>query len=452
MKKRYLLIFLLIFSIAIPHLFPFFSFSQQLDCKTKEECEKLLSELEAEIKKLESLIAKTQKEKKSRENQISLLKNKIRQLELQISQTNLKVKELSSKIQNTQNFILEKSEELEKSKNVLGSILRTIYEEEDKSLLEILLTEESLASFFDKLNALEILNQKQKEVIKTIKDLKYSLEKQKEKLEEQKVDLERTIAVNLLQKQEMENVKREQERILQMTATQYQQYLKEKKELEKRAAEIMARIAQLTLPGLSVPRDRKELYQLALWVEKLTGVRASLILGLIEVESALGINVGQCNCRGQPVCRHPELTYKQVMPSSHWEAFEKICKELNLNPNTTPVSCYVGEGAIQWGGAMGPAQFMPNTWLIYKSRVESLTGLSPANPWRASDAFLAAGLYLADFKASSKKIEDERGAVTAYLCGTPFMTPRCKAAGGEWYTNLVLQKAQEWEEWARNGF
>lgn len=211
----------------------------------------------------------------------------------------------------------------------------------------------------------------------------------------------------------------------------------------------MARIAQLTLPGLAVPRDRKELYQLAVWAGNLTGVRPALILGLIEVESALGTNVGQCNCAGQPVCRHPELTYKQVMPPSHWTAFEQICKELGLNPNTTPVSCYVGGGKIQWGGAMGPAQFMPNTWLNlgYKQRIENLTGIKPANPWRASDAFLAAALYLADFNASTKNLEHERGAVTAYLCGTTTMTSRCRAAGGEWYRNLVLKKLKN----GRNG-
>lgn len=449
MKKRTLFFYLIFLAVIFS---PFFIFSQESECKTREECEKLLSQLEAEIKRLENLIAQTQKEKKSRENQILLLKNKIQQLELQIHQTNLKVKDLNSKIKETTNSILQKTLELEDSKAALTIILRTIYEEEEKSLIEILLTEKSLASFFDKLSKLEILNRKQKEVVKTIKELKNSLERQKEELEKQKLDFERMIRVGLLQKQEMEDTKAQHELILKMTSLQYEQYVKNKKELEKRAAEIMARIARLTLPGLDIPHTQKELYQLALWAEKLTGTRASLILGLIEVESALGTNVGQCNCQGQPVCRHPQLSYKQVMPSSHWEAFEKICRELNLNPNTTPVSCYVGEGAIQWGGAMGPAQFMPKTWLIYKPKIEALTGIKPANPWRTSDAFLAAALYLADFNASTKKIEDERGAVTAYLCGTPYLTPQCKAAGGEWYTNLVLKKAQEWEELIKMGF
>ncbi len=433
-------------------IFPQFHLLSQDECKTISECEALYKQLEEEIKKVEANIAKTKEEKKTRENQIKFLKSKIQQLELQIKQTNLQIKELTLQIEDTENAILETSLRIENMQKKLSQILRTIYEEDQKPLIQILLTEKTIAGFFDNLAALEALNKKQKEILAEVKSLKAFLEEEKENLESQKSDLEKLLSIRTLQKQENEFAKKEQEKLLAMTEAQYQQYLKQKKELEQRAAEVMARIAQLTLPGLTVPRDRKELYQLANWAGNLTGVRPALILGLIEVESALGTNVGQCNCAGQPICRHPELSYKKVMPTSQWAAFEQITKELGLNPDTTPVSCYVGGGKVQMGGAMGPAQFMPNTWLRYKGRIENLTGIKPANPWRASDAFLGAALYLADFGASSKKLEDERGAVTAYLCGTTQMTNRCKRAGGEWYRNLVLQKAADWEEWIKNGF
>jgi len=445
--QKILLVFL--FFILI---FPQFPLLSQDECKTVTECEALYKQLEEELKKVESNIAKTKEEKKTRENQIQLLKSKIQQLELQIKQTNLQIQELTLQIEDTENAISETALRIEDMQKKLSQILRTIYEEDQKSLIEILLTEKTIAGFFDNLAGLEMLNKKQKEILAEIKSLKASLEEEKENLESQKSDLEKLVSIRTLQKQESESTKKEQEKLLAMTEAQYQQYLKQKKELEQRAAEIMARIAQLTLPGLTVPRDKKELYQLASWAGNLASVRPALILGLIEVESALGINVGQCNCSGQPVCAHPELSYKKVMPSSQWAAFEQITKELGLNPNTTPVSCYVGGGQIQMGGAMGPAQFMPTTWLKYKERIESLTGAKPANPWRASDAFLGAALYLADFGASSKNAQDELGAVTAYLCGTTQMTSRCKRAGGEGYRNLVLQKAADWEDWIKNGF
>ncbi len=451
MLHRFLKISLLLILMSVL-VSPFFlSLAQDEICKTKEECETLLKEYEEEIKKLEEAAAKEGEKAKTLRNQINVLRNRIYQLELEVRKGNIIIQDLTLQIQDTEGSIKKTSQKIEDSKIKLAEILRTIYEEDKKSLLEVLFSEDTLSGFFDNLMALETFNQKNQEILKDIKRLKSDLEKQKEKLDEEKEDLARTVKVQMLEKHQREDLKKEQEQMLKMTETQYQQYLKEKKELEKRAAEIMSRIVQLTLPGLTVPQTKKELYELAKWAGNVTGgIRPALILGLLEVESALGVNVGQCNCAGQPICRHPELNYKQVMRSKQWSAFEQITKELGLDPNKTPVSCYVNGGKVQWGGAMGPAQFMPNTWLYlgYKQRVESITGVKPANPWRARDAFLAAALYLADFGANKG---NEKGAVTAYLCGSPSMTPACIRAGGRWYTNSVMEKADYWQSQINSG-
>jgi membrane-bound lytic murein transglycosylase B len=135
------------------------------------------------------------------------------------------------------------------------------------------------------------------------------------------------------------------------------------------------------------------------------------------------------------------------MPRSSWSAFEQITQALGLDPNTTPISCSVSGNAVQAGGAMGPAQFMPSTWLNlnYKTRVETITGVVPANPWRIKDAFLAAGLYLKDWGADSQVLKKEIGAVTAYLCGTSSMTNACIRAGGKG------NKAVQWQTWIDQG-
>jgi len=48
---------------------------------------------------------------------------------------------------------------------------------------------------------------------------------------------------------------------------------------------------------------------------------------------------------------------------------------------------------VGWGGAMGPAQFIPSTWVGYASKVSAITG-APANPWDIKDAFIAAAIKL----------------------------------------------------------
>lgn len=66
--------------------------------------------------------------------------------------------------------------------------------------------------------------------------------------------------------------------------------------------------------------------------------------------------------------------------------FYQITKKLGLNPDTTPISCPINDpckgliaGQNSWGGAMGPAQFMPTTWLSYRNQVSKITGNNPAN-------------------------------------------------------------------------
>jgi len=419
----------------------------------RQQLEEELKKLEAELLKIDEDITKTEKEKKTLQNQIYILRKKIEKLELQIQQSNVMINDLGLQIEDTEASIKQTSLKIEDSRQKLANILQTIYEEDQKSLIEILASERTLSGFFDNLMALETLNTKSRELLENIKNLKISLESQRQSLDEEKTDLEKVVTIQTLQKKESESVKKDKDYLKNKTEAQYQQYLKEKQELEKRAAEIMARITQLTMPGTEVPKSKEELYELASWAGNLTKVRPALILGLIEVESALGTNVGQCNCAGQPYCRHPDIGYKQVMGSSQWDAFLKITKELGLNSTTTPVSCYVEGGMVQMGGAMGPAQFMPNTWLNlgYKARVESITGVVPANPWRARDAFLAAGLYLADNGADTQIRTNEMGAATAYLCGTTIMTSRCRRAGGVWYTNTVMDKAKGWQEWINEG-
>ncbi|MGB9743200.1 MAG: coiled-coil domain-containing protein [Minisyncoccales bacterium] len=446
---------ILFFSLILGLLLPNFLILAQLSPEEERaQLEQELKELEEKIKQYEQDITKTEAQKQSLKAKISSLRNKINELDLQIKKSNLIIKDLGLQIKDTEESINKTSLKIEDLKKKLSTILQTIYEEDQKSLIEVLLSSETLSDFFDNLMALETLNLKSQEFLNEIKNLKKTLEEQKDLLDSEKSDLENIVKIQTLQKKENEAVRKEQEELLKMTEAQYQQYVAEKKELEKRAQEIMSRILELTLPGLEVPKTRKELYELANWAGKSAGgVRPALILGLIEVESALGANVGQCNCGSIAICRHPELSYKEVMSSKQWSAFLTITQELGLNPNTTPVSCYVGGGSVQMGGAMGPAQFMPNTWLYggYKERVESITGVKPANPWLARDAFLAAALYLADRGATSQKRQDEIGAVTAYLCGTTTMTSSCKRAGGEWYRSEVIKKADQWQFWINQG-
>ena len=422
-----------------------------------DECQKLLKKCLDYYQNQSSLyqnkLKQTQKTKKSLQGTIYYLKNKIKQLSNEMYRSNLMIRDLKYQIGDTEKSIQNTQEKVKDIQGKMAELLRMIYEYDQKSVIEILLEDNSLSDFFDELSGLEALNYQNQQLLENIKNLKTRLETEKRKIETEKESLERTVIISQLRQKETADLKAQQEVLLRKTKGKeslYQEYIKD---LQKRAGEIRKRIFRLAQVSDVEAPSYEQAYKIAKYVGSLTGVRPAIILGLLEVESAIGKNVGQCNCRGHAYCRHPNIGWKEVMTKSQRDSFLKITKELGLNPDTTPVSCAVNGGKVQWGGAMGPAQFMPNTWLSlgYKERIEKITGQKPANPWRIKDAFLAAAMYLADWGASSQKLSSEIGAVTAYLCGTSRMTYACRRAGGRSYRYAVMEKAAKWQKWIDEG-
>jgi len=384
----------------------------------RQQLEEELKKLESELLKIEEDITKTEKEKKTLQNQIYILKQKIAKLNLQIQQSNTMIKDLGFQIEDTEKSINQTSLKIEDSRQKLADILQAIYQEDQKSLIEILISERTLSGFFDNLIALETLNLKSRELLENIKNLKSSLEVQEQSLDEEKTDLEKVVIIQTLQKKESESVKKDQDYLLKLTETQYQKQLKEKEETAKKAAEIRARIFEL----IGVPKAPTfgEALEIAKYVESITGVKSALVLAVLTQESNIGRNVGQCVLTNSSTGAGKRIStgaaeIKVMSPSRDIPFFLKITGDLGRDPYNTPVSCRI-PSVGGYGGAMGPAQFIPDTWANpkygYGLKVTEITG-KPADPWNVKDAFLAAGLYLRDSGAS----QDEFKAVMRYFSG-----------------------------------
>jgi membrane-bound lytic murein transglycosylase B len=91
-----------------------------------------------------------------------------------------------------------------------------------------------------------------------------------------------------------------------------------------------------------------------------------------------------------------------------------------------------------WGGAMGPAQFIPSTWMLYKERLKSLLGKTP-DPWNIKDAFLAAALYLTDYGAAKRSYSAEWKAAMIYFSGST--NPKYR-----FYGDSVMKIASQYEK------
>jgi len=411
----------------------------------RQVLEEELRELEEQIVKLEKDIFATEQEKKTLQNQISILRSKIKKLDLQISQSNVMIKDLGLQIEDTEVSIGVTSLKIEDSRNQLAQILKTVYEADQKSLIEILLSEKELSDFFDDLMALEALNVKNQELLDNIEDLKSRLEAEKTSLDEEKQELENLVVIQTLQRKESAQIQKEKDWLLQLTEVEYQKYLKEKSETEKRTAEIRARIFELI--GVPEAPTFGEAYEIARYAYTLTGIRPALLLAVLTQESNIGKNVGQCylidTTSGTGVRIINNQREPQTMnPRRDLPYFLTICSRLGRNPLNTPVSCPMKDtrgNPIGWGGAMGPAQFIPDTWANpkygYGQKVEQITGKA-ADPWNIKDAFLAAALYLKE----AGGIQNEFSAVMRYFSGSSW------SKWEEFYGRSVLSIASQYEK------
>ena len=159
-------------------------------------------------------------------------------------------------------------------------------------------------------------------------------------------------------------------------------------------------------------------YEFAKVASAATGVRPAFLLAVLAHESALGKNVGQCS-------------YLTAMNPKEQPTFLAITARLGIDPDKQKVSCANADGA--YGGAMGPAQFLPTTWQSYDARLRSVAGVSATNPWNNQQAFIAAALYLRDAGA----VSNERMAAAKYYCGGNWNRYVCTNV----YAQGVLDKA-----------
>ncbi len=124
-----------------------------------------------------------------------------------------------------------------------------------------------------------------------------------------------------------------------------------------------------------------------------------------------------------------------MKPSRDLQPFITIAKSVGRDPTQTRVSCPQGGG---YGGAMGPAQFIPSTWVLFEPRIASALSISNPDPWDPLDAFMASALYLSDLGASGSDAASERNAACKYYSGRSCDS---KKPANAFYGNDVMAKA-----------
>ncbi|MDO8443480.1 MAG: hypothetical protein Q7S78_00610 [Candidatus Azambacteria bacterium] len=367
-----------------------------------------IQQLEASIDQYAQQIQQKESEAQSLANQISIFELQIKQSQAEIDATNLTISGLSAAIKEKERSIALEEKEIARQNGILSQYLREAARNDSGSFLEFLLKNNKFSDFFSDLNYSSNIQSSIQDTLATIKNLKEKLIKEKTDLESDKAEQEQLKRIQSKQKTALENSKKQKQKLLDQTKGQektYQQLLvKARQDLDKiknQPYELAMGFKMTFIEALSH----------ALPASQLTGVRAAFLLAIAKIESDWGGNVGKG-------------TWKTDMAPRDFNAFQIITSALGLNPDSTPVSKKPSYG---WGGAMGPAQFIPTTWLLYTDAVSNLTGRRPASPWNIDDAFTASGLMLAESGANKQTYASEVKAAKIYI------------AGGRWSTSLTAR-------------
>lgn len=397
----------------------------------RSDLESQLAELELQIAEQQTQIKKYGDQKKTLQGEINSLNSQVKKLNLEIKTVDLQITKVNQNITETQKNINGTEQGIDEHKIAISHALRIIQESDHQSIVEIFLANTELSDFVSSVNNLSLVQNNLRASLEKITKLRENLIRSKQVLAIEKEDAESLKNVRQSQKQEVTQVQGQKENILKVTKGKESEYQKLLKKTQETAADIRVRIFQL-LGGGELTFEKA--YEYAHLAEKATGVHASYTLAILQRESLLGKNTGRCVYNQKMSGGTTAMNPKEI------PTFLDILNRLGIDPESTvaKISCPNQDGT--YGGAMGPAQFIPSTWKIYESKISAITGSNPPNPWNNSDAFVATALYLKNFGADGGSAAQAKKAAAIYYCGSNWQRTSCS-----YYANKVIETAQKFQ-------
>lgn len=417
----------------------------QVDEVQRQSLQVQLDLLEREAADLDQKIAATQAESQTLEQQVKIFNAEIKRREIEIKRLTIAVQQAELDIRVKTASIAVMTRRIEKNRGILGENIAKLHEYDQENLLVVLAKNETLSEFFTAFDNIRELQTQVDQLVNELRGTKKELEGEKAELEdfrEQQLSLR---ALADVARRAVQEKKQEKDRLLKLTKgkeAEFQRILAQKK---RDIAALRSQLFYIEKAGISA-EDALRYADLA---AKRTGIRTPFLLALLEVETGkqfeggvitAGTHLGNGNWRTDMYECYLRLG-KRSQAEAQKAAFFAITSKLGLDPDAMPVSHRPSYGC---GGAMGPAQFIPTTWLLFEDRVASLTGNDPPNPWHIEDAFTASAIFLADSGAASQTRAGELRAARIYISGKP----NCPASGSaryacQAYANRILSLAED---------
>ncbi len=435
----------LFFSLFLFFFIYYFQFvkAEDFECKDysdrilkPDEYDKVIEACDKEINSDRQKLQEKNKQTSGVRSEIANLNYKIKISHAFINRKIALANKLKKDIGENRNDIEQLNTDISETKQSLKSLLFQLNTLETNTTLEAFLVSDSLSDFFIEQQVSKVLFETAAEQIKKNKKEKKELEQLMLDLSEREL-LERQLAQekqiesekiqrNKTYKNELLNILKNEEGAIKNTILSK----------EKTKQTILRRKFTLA-SGEKISFG--DAYHIIRPFKKQLGMDPAFILAILFQESGhrgkIGGNIGRCTYNQANKHGRAKNGY-MVMSNTQIPAFKKIMNDLGRDPKVQKISCPIPRDGA-YGGAMGPAQFMPTTWLSVRKRVGGLLGKSAekVSPFLNSDSFLASGIYLRDQYYS--KSCSAYAKKYAHISPEYILRERCAAsryyAGGAWF-------------------
>ena len=409
--------------------------------QTNAQLQAALNACNADIAKWTTILNNTKQDSASYARDVAALTAKINVAQANIKAKNIAIANLTKDISNKQSTINSLEDQITQGKATLAEILRKTSQIDSYSLPEAILSDKGLSDFFVDVNAYSATDKALENVFAELQNNMTQTQAEKNALKKQQDAETNARAAIEVAKQQVEISQAQKQALLTDSKNKEMAYSQVLADRQAKAAQIRAALFPLRDAG---PIPFGTALQYANDASAKTGVRPALILGILQQESNLGQNVGTCVIVDLTSGETKSINTGKIFPNGispnrDLPVLQSLLATLGRDPFSTKVSCPLSYG---YGGAMGPAQFLPSTWKIMSGRLSSVLGKPTPDPWNAQDAIMAMALFLKDLGASTGTYVNERTAACKYYSGMNCYSSSGRPNVGLSYGLSVMAKAQ----------
>lgn len=409
--------------------------SSNINNLSDDELNELLDQCEEEIEEERNRLDQTKQQTQSRERDLALSEQSIRTSETYIQSRNLEIQKIRSRITQQEDKVEEVESKAQRTQQSIAELIREKERLDNYSVVEAVFSEDTLSGFFGSITDYDSIRTKLQADFEAYNRLRDEIIEEQAELAEEQSRQRELATQKALEKERLEKKRAEQKVLRDLSKEQekaYQQLIEEKEEAKRK---LRARLFT-TASGEKVKFG--EAYDIIAPYERDLGIDAAFVLAVLFQESGwggeIGGNIGQCTYNQYNP--HGGRNGNEVMARSQQDNFVVLMNDLGRNPDEQKISCPIStDGA--YGGAMGPAQFMPNTWMEVRSQAAGYLGVNPENmsPFTNRDSFMASATYLRNHYYSSSC--SNYAEKYSHIRSKKSLREKCAAAryyaGGNWW-------------------